>query len=206
MASQKVVSGNSYNNDGGTAVGLGNVSENLSDLSVRSVNSAVKYYGTTVFADAVGSPQPSGDPRGVTTVLGEGSTFAYTPAAGTNFLLRAGGDTNCGQINGSGTSLLTIPGGAEGARINALGKTSQVGTYATRVVNILARPSVYNFPGFTKGTGAGTSVTYARLTTDLAAGVDGAANDTRTLPGELTYMFGAIEPTTVSYKAKDSNE
>jgi hypothetical protein len=205
MASQKVVSGNSYNNDGGTAIGLGNVSENLSDLSVRSVNSAVKYYGTTVFADAVPSPQPSGDPRGVTKVV-SGGTFAYTPAPGTNFLLRAGGDTNCGNINGSSSTLLTIPGGAEGAQINALGKTSQAGTYATRVVNILARPSVYNFPGFTKGTGAGTSVTYARLTTDLAAGVDGAANDTRTLPGELTYMFGAIEPTTVSYKAKDSNE
>jgi hypothetical protein len=205
MASQKVIDANSYNNDGGTAVGLGDVSENLSDLSVRSVNSTIKYYGSTVVIDEVASPQPSGDPRGVTTIV-SGGIFAYTPAPGTNFLLRAGGDINCGTINGSASTLLTIPGGVEGARVNALGKTTQGGTYATRVVNILARPSVYNFPGFTKGDGAGTSVTYARVTTDLAAGVDGAANDTRTLPGELTYMFGSLVPDTVSYKAKDSNE
>ena len=205
MASQKVVSANAYKNAGGTAIGLGNVSENLSDLSVRDVNSDVKYYGTTVVIDAAASPSPFSDPRGVTKVV-SGGTFAYTPPPGTNFLLRAGGDINCGQINGSASTLLTIPGGVEGARINSLGKTTQVGTYATREFNLLAVPSSGNFPGLTRGTGAGTSVTYARVTTDLAVGVDGAANDTRTLPGELTYMFGAITPDTISYKARDTNE
>lgn len=205
MASQKVIDANALKNDGGIAIGLGDVSENLSNLSVRDVNSKVQYYGTTVVIDVAASPSPFSDPRGVTKVV-SGGTFAYTPPAGTNFLLRAGGDINCGQINGVSSTVLTIPGGVEGARINSLGKTTQVGTYATREFNLLAVPSSGNFPGLTRGTGAGTSVTYARVTTDLPAGVDGAANDTRTLPGELTYMFGAIIPDTISYKARDNNE
>jgi len=205
MASQKVINENGYKNDGGTAIGLGDVSENLSDLSVMNVNSEVNYYGSEVIIDVASSPSPYSDPRGVTKVI-SGGTFAYTPEPGTNFLLRAGGDINCGKINGTASNLLTIPGGVEGAKVNSLGKTTQLGTYATTEFNLLAVPSSGNFPGLTRGTGAGTSVTYARVTSNLVAGVDGAANDNRTLPGELTYMFGAITPNTTSYKAKDSNE
>ncbi len=72
--------------------------------------------------------------------------------------------------------------------------------------NVLAVPSSGNFPGLTRGTGAGTAVTYVATSGNYPA-VDDAASTSRAVPGELTYRFGAALPTrNVAYKAKDSNE
>jgi len=118
----------------------------------------------------------------------------------------AAGDTNAGKINGSSSTILTIPGGATEAVINKNLKTTQFGSYATRVFNVLATPSSGNFPGLTRGTGAGTAVTYTATSGNFPA-VDDAASATRAVPGELTYRFGSWVPTrNVAYKAKDSNE
>jgi hypothetical protein len=38
------------------------------------------------------------------------------------------------------------------------------------------------------------------------AAIDDAATPTRSVPGELTYMFGAKMPLSTSYKAKNSYE
>jgi len=205
MASQKAVSANAYKNDGGIVLQGGDVSENLSDLTLRTNLGTNPEYGTKVTTDTPSAPSNYTDPHGVTKAK-TGGTFAYTPSAGTGFLLRAAGDTNAGTVNGSSSTLLTIPGGAEGQIINKNLKTTQVGSYATRTFNVLAVPSSGNFPGLTKGTGAGTAVTYVATSGNYPA-VDDAATTSRSVPGELTYRFGAALPTrNVAYKAKDSNE
>jgi hypothetical protein len=205
MASQKAVSANPYNNDGGIVLQGGAVSENLTDLSLINNAADVAAYGTVVVQDTPSAPLNFTDPNGVTKAKSAG-TFAYTPPAGSDFLLMAAGDTNAGKINGSASTLLTIPGGAEGQIVNKKLKTTQVGTYATKEFNVLALPSSGNFPGLTRGTGAGTAITY-RATSGNFPAVDDAASSTRAVPGELTYRFGAALPTrNVAYKAKDSNE
>jgi hypothetical protein len=202
--SAKQAGGNS-NNDGGIVLQGGNVSENLTDLSLISNLEDNPGYGSVVVQDAQSSPAVYSDPHGVTKAKSAG-TFAYTPPAGSEFLLMAAGDTNAGKINGSASTLLTIPGGVTEAVINKNLKTTQVGTYATREFNILALPSSGNFPGLTRGTGAGTEITY-RATSGNYPAVDDAATTSRAVPGELTYRFGAALPTrNVAYKAKDSNE
>lgn len=205
MASQKAVNANEYKNDGGVILQGGNVAENVSDLSIRTSLGTNPEYGTKVVVDTPSAPLNYTDPHGVTKAKSAG-TFAYTPPAGSEFLLMAAGDTNAGKINGTASTLLTIPGGAVGQIINKNLKTTQVGTYATKTFNVLAVPSSGNFPGLTRGTGAGTAITYVATSGDYPA-VDDAATTSRSVPGELTYRFGAALPTrNVAYKAKDSNE
>jgi hypothetical protein len=117
-----------------------------------------------------------------------------------------GAGDNASSINGSATTLLNVPGGATEAVINKNLKTTQFGSYATRAFNVLATPSSGNFPGLTRGTGAGTAITY-RATSGNFPAIDDAASTNRAVPGELTYRFGAALPTrNVAYKAKDAAE
>lgn len=205
MASQKAVSANAYKNDGGVVLQGGDVSENLTDLSLRTNLATNPEYGTKVTVDTPSAPFDYTDPHGVTKAKSAG-TFAYTPPAGSEFLLMAAGDTNAGKINGTASTLLSTPGGATEAVINKNLKSTQVGTYATRTFNVLATPSSGNFPGLTRGTNAGTAVTYVSTSGNYPA-VDDAATISKAVPGELTYRFGAALPTrNVAYKAKDSNE
>lgn len=201
-------SGGNPNNDGGVIIQAGNVSENLTDLSIIGNLPSVPAYGTVVVQDTPSAPLDYTDPHGVTKAKSTG-TFAYTPAPGTNFLVRGGGD-NASSINGVSSPALSgvlgIPGGAAGFMTNKNLKSTQVGTYATRTFNVLATPSSGNFPGLTRGTDAGTAVTYSSTSGNYPA-VDDAATTSRTVPGELTYMFGSTVPTrNTAYKAKDSNE
>lgn len=209
MASQKAKNANSYNNNGGVVINAGNVVDKITDLSIltNTAMSGVRY-GTSVVQDTAVAPFDYTDPHGV-ALAKAGGTFAYTPAPGTNFLIMGGGD-NASSINGVSSpalsGILGIPGGAAGQVINKNLKTTQVGSYATRTFNVLAVPSSGNFPGLTRGTGAGTAVTY-QATSGVYPAVDDAASTSRAVPGELTYRFGAALPTrNVAYRAKDSAE
>jgi hypothetical protein len=204
MASTKANNSNPFKNDGGVVLQAGDVSENLTDLSVRSNLESKPGYGSVVTVQTASAPVDYTDPHGTIKAKSTG-TFAYTPAPGTNFIMIGAGD-NASNINGSGSTLLNIPGGSTGQVINKNLKTTQLGSYATRTFNVLAVPSSGNFPGLTRGTGAGTAVTYV-ATSGAYPAVDDAASPTRAVPGELTYRFGAALPTrNVAYKAKDSNE
>lgn len=207
MALTVAVSGAIRKNDGGTVLQAGNVSDKLRDLSLatNTIASGLKGYGTIVVQDVPSAPTSFNDPHGVT--VARSGTFAYSPAPGTNYLLVGAGD-NAANINGSGSTVLLIPGGSTGQVINKIIKSTQIGTYATSRFNVLALPSSGNFPGLTRGTGAGSAVTYvAPSGNGLASATDDAATPTRAVPGELTYRFGAALPTrNVAYKAKDSNE
>lgn len=205
MATQKAVSANALKNNGGTIIQAGATDSGvLSDLSIRKNAGTFQEYGTKVVADTPTAPFGFNDPHAVIRARST-NPFAYTPPPGSGYLLIAAGD-NASTIGGSGSTVLSIPGGAVGQIINKSLKTTQFGTYATRAFNVLAAPSSGNFPGLTRGTDAGSGVTY-QSTSGVFPAVDDAASPTRAVPGELTYRFGAALPTrNVAYKAKDSAE
>lgn len=207
MASTTAKNSGSTVNNGGTIVNAGNVSADspvTKVLDLNDLNTGSEYGSKVVVNTATGANFT--DPQGVIKAVSAG-TFAYTPAKGTNFLLRAAGDTNAGKVNGSASNVLTIPGGVTNKSIHKLVTTRQMGTYATASFNVLAVPSSGVVPGRTKGTGAGSVVEYVQADDGSTAASDDAASPTRSVPGELTYHFGSLaRPTTDDYKAKNSYE
>jgi hypothetical protein len=205
MASTTAKGSGSTVNNGGTVVGAGNVPAGSPITKVIDVNAlnTGSEYGSKVIVNTATDASFT-DPQGVIKAKSAG-TFAYTPPRGSNYLLRAAGDTNAGKINGSSSDLLTVPGGVSQKSIHKLVTTYQLGTYATAEFNVLALPSSGVVPGRTKGTGAGTEVDYVQVDGTTAA-TDDAASPTRSVPGELTYMFGSVTPKQDDYKARNSYE
>lgn len=205
------VKGSGKKNNGGTIVNAGNVGSNSPVTSVIGLNElhANADYGSKVVAND-GTGGSTSDPWGVTKALSSG-TLAYFPnaAAGErNFIVKCAGDS-AAKINNVATDMLNVPGaeydGVNRSSIHKLVKTRRLGSYADTSINIMARPSTQVVPGRTKGTGAGNASNFVQIDGSTAA-VDNAASLTRTVPGELTYMFGAIKPVNSAYKARDSYE
>jgi hypothetical protein len=199
--------GGSPKNNGGTIVNAGNVAAGTpvtKVIGVNEINGSTSQYGTKVVVNtAVGNGTT--DPHGTIKVKSAG-TFAYRPAQGEGFLLRAAGDT-ASKINGTASTLLSIPGGVSNKSIHKLTSTSALGAYASTSYDVLARPSTSVVPGRTKGLGAGDPVNYVQVDDGVTtSNVDNAASPTRSVPGELTYMFGGKAPKNDTYKARNSNE
>jgi hypothetical protein len=197
--------GGSTKNNGGTLVAAGNASASgpiANVLDLVEINGSKSSYGTVVTQDTNGGGA-SADPHGVTKAKSAG-TFAYTPAPGTNYLLRAAGD-NASKVNNTTSTFLTVPGGVTGKSINKKVSTYRMGAYSDAKFNVLAVPNGNVVPGRTKGTGAGSLSNYVQKNGSTTA-IDDAATPTRSVPGELTYMFGAKMPLSTSYKAKNSYE
>jgi hypothetical protein len=197
--------GGSTKNNGGTLVAAGNASASgpiANVLDLVEINGSKSSYGTIVTQDTNGGGA-SADPHGVTKAKSAG-TFAYTPAPGTNYLLRAAGD-NASKVNNTTSTFLTVPGGVTGKSINKKVSTYKIGAYSDAKFNVLAVPNGNVVPGRTKGTGAGSLSNYVQKDGSTTA-IDDAATPTRSVPGELTYMFGAKMPLSTSYKAKNSYE
>ena len=196
--------GGSSKNNGGTIVAAGNASASgpISNvLDLVEVNGTVNAYGTSPKVDTNGGAA-NADPHGVTKAKSAG-TFAYTPARGTNYILVGAGD-NANKVNNT-TSTVLNPGGATGARINKTVSTYRYGSYSNTSFNVLAVPNGNVVPGRTRGTGSGSKSNFVQKDGTTAA-TDDAATPTRTVPGELTYMFGSKTPKQDDYKAKNSFE
>jgi hypothetical protein len=207
MASTTAKGSGSTVNNGGTVVNAGNVpagSPVTKVIAVKDLNTGSEYGSQVVVNTATGNG--TSDPHGVIKAKSSG-TFAYTPDKGENFLIRAAGDTNAGKVNGSSSSVLTVPGGVSTKSIHKLVTTRQLGSYEDAEFNVLAVPNGDLVPGRTKGTGAGDLVEYVQADDGSTAATDDAASPTRSVPGELTYHFGALaRPTTDEYKARNSYE
>lgn len=210
MASTKAISGNAQKNNGSTIAQAGNVDANskVANLQLISINaSANKAYGSLVVADSA-TGNGTSDPHGVGTAKSGGTGgLAYFPnrrAGDTNFIIRYAGD-NASKINNDSSTLLTVPGGATNVTINKRVTSRQLGTYSTASYNILAVPNGNLVPGRTKGSGAGTVSNFVQIDGSTAA-TDAAATVSRAVPGNLTYMFGAVKAVTTSYKAKNVYE
>jgi hypothetical protein len=206
MASTTAKGSGSTVNNGGTVVNAGNVSADgpvTKVLDLNDLNTGSEYGSQVVVNTATGASFT--DPHGVIKAKSAG-TFAYTPEPGTNFLMRAAGDTNAGKVNGTSSTVLTVPGGVTNKSIHKLVTTRQLGTYSTASFNVLALPSSGVVPGRTKGSGAGTVVNYVQADDGSTSATDDAATPTRSVPGELTYMFGSVAPKQDDYKARNSYE
>jgi hypothetical protein len=210
MSTTKAVSANAVKNDGGTVVAGGTLSDSpmTKVLNVNELATGSEYGSKVVQND--GSGGEFTDPHGVIKAKSAGTGgLAYFPDANAgerNFIMRAAGDS-ASKVNNDSESLLNVPGaqyaGVGQPTIHKLLTTRKLGV---TTYNILAVPSSGVVPGRTKGAGAGNLVTYV-ATTGNVAGTDDAASPTRSVPGELTYHFGALgEPTTDEYQAKDSYE
>lgn len=207
MASTTVQGSGSTVNNGGTVINGGNigsdnpmtVSKSLANMADGSVD-----YGSKVVAQNGNT----GDYAGVKVAKAAGAGgLAYFPSAeDRNFLLRGAGDTSK-KINNSTSTAVSLPKGS--GTINKIHKTVSArkhGELATRSFNILARPSTAMVPGRTKGNNSGVSYNYVQMDGATAAS-DDAASPTLSIPGELTYHFGALAaPTTDEYKAIDAYE
>lgn len=204
--STTTASGSGKRNNGGTVVNGGNVEGSTKALGVNALATSIPNKGSLVVADTATGPIGYKDPHGVIAAKSAGTGgLAYTPAAGTNFIMLHAGD-NASKINNSASTLLSVAGGNNVGSINSNLVTTQVGTYATKEFNVFAVPSSGVFPGLTNGTGAGSSSSYVQADDGTTSAIDDAARPTRSVPGELTYMFGGASPKLDTYKAKNVAE
>jgi hypothetical protein len=207
-------------NDGGTVLGGGTLS---SDNPMTNNRTLVQNadggtdYGSKVVKKS--SEASSEDHAGVIEAKGVGTgTFAFYPNAQEgerNFIVRGAGTAEGNnEVNNSAEASIATLGNEYPStvgirtvnKIHKIVDTDLYGTDATTKFNVLARPSSAMVPGRTKGTGAGSDSNFVQKDGSTAA-TDDAASPTRGVPGELTFMFGAANPTTdKKYSARDSHE
>ena len=194
MASQKVIGGNPYRNDGATVVNAGNNDGSVvtKTLNVNDLAKSNEEYGSQVVENA-GVSDGTSDPTGVVKALSSG-TFAFTPAHGEDFLLAMAGP-NASKINGSASTVLAV-GGHTTDRYDGINELTTTRDLGTMTYQVLARPSTAVVPGRTI-TGGGVERSF---------GQDDEAIVSRAVPGELVYMDGGKTPVQDSYKAKNAAE
>lgn len=211
MASTTVKGSGSTVNNGGTVVNGGNLASDspfTKNITINDLADGREDYGSKV----VSQNGASGDYAGVTTANSStAGGLAYYPdaqAGERNFLFKGAGDTS-GKINNTASTVMSLPASEVGIRtvnkVHKVVKVNKLGAYADAEFNMLARPSADMVPGRTKGTGAGGVANFQQITSTSNAS-DDAASATRSVPGELTYMFGSIVPKQDDYKAKDAYE
>ena len=210
--------GGAYNkanvrNDAGTVVKGGTPASDSPIQNVKSLaelaNDRGESFGSKVVSND-GTLGSTTDSAGVTKAVSTG-TLAYQAGA-TEWVVRGGNVTT--TLAGAANTAIVGAGRDYNGQVNddftaaSRLKISDrlVGSKADEAFNIYARSSTSIVPGRTKGTGAGSASTFIDP-------VDGASTtvadikDTRGVPGELTYHFGALAaPTTDEYKASDVRE
>lgn len=210
MASTTAKGSGTSKNNGGTIANAGNVSATgpvNNTLGLNQLYDGTVKYGSQVVAND-GTGGSTSDPWGVTKAYSAGTLAYYPTPSQRNFLLKGAGDS-ASKINNVSNSMLNVPGaeyaGVNRSVIHKLVTTRKLGAHSDTTLNILARPSTSVVPGRTKGTGAGSSQSYVQIDGSTAAS-DDAATPTRSVPGELTYMFGSVTPKNDTYKAKNAYE
>lgn len=236
MASQKAVASGpaTIKNDGGVVVNGGTLEANspmtVNKTLIDLADGSTAYGSVLTEADRHAAAGTPADHAGLVKAKSSG-TFNFVPNSQEgerNFLIRGAGtndDGNAGinQVNNTASTLLSVPGSEVALRTvspqTLIVSTRQMGesanadgsTSTVRAFNFFARPSTAMVPGRTKGDDAGTSSTFKNPEDGTPAVADEIL-PTRGVPGELTFMFGAANPTNVedetdvNYKARDAAE
>ena len=202
--------------DNGTIFNAGNVASTGPITNAVTLREAARQGFEDI--SAVGSKVVANDGTGASTTdrAGvakgvSGGTLAYNAGA-TEWIMRGGNvATTIGGV--ANTVLVSAGSDIAGAftatrdNVNEINSTRTLGSGVTATFDLLAVPSTEINPGFTKGGGAGNSQNFvAPSGAGDVATTDEAAAPTRGVPGELTYRFGAPNPTTDEYKAKNAFE
>lgn len=190
-------------NNGGTVVNAGNVASNSSITHVIAVKDLKtgSDYGSKIVEDTSGADQ------GVTTADSGGTGgLAYFPdaqAGERNFIIRGAGDS-AAKINNGASNLLKVGDRADQEYTGQMLNFSQK-RLGSMVFDVLARPDGTNVnPGKTLSND-GDAQNYVQSDGSTAA-TSSSSGPSRSVPGELTYMFGAKLPKQDDYKARDSRE
>ena len=200
--------------DNGTIFNAGNVATGGPVTSVVTLRDAAKQGFEDI--SAVGSKVVANDGTGAATTdrVGVSGAFSNTPAynAGpTEWIMRGG---NVATTIGGVANTVLVSAGSDVAGaftatrdgINQINSTRTLGSGVTTEFDMFAVPSTQITPGFTKGGQAGFVQNFVKADDGSTASADNAAAPTRTVPGELTYRFGAPNPTTDEYKPRNSGE
>lgn len=196
--------------DNGTIFNAGNVVSTGPITNAVTLRDAADDFGESTGSKVVandGTGAATTDRAGVENPVSAGA-LAYNAGA-TEWIMRGGNvATTIGGV--ANTVLVSAGSDVAGAftatrdNVNEINSTRRLGTGAT--FDLLAVPSTQITPGFTKGTGAGNAQNFVQADDGSTASADNAAAPTRGVPGELTYRFGAPNPTTDEYKAKNAFE
>tara|TARA_Y100000593_G_scaffold49662_3_gene93610 strand:- start:25106 stop:25753 length:648 start_codon:yes stop_codon:yes gene_type:complete len=202
------VTSSSTNNDNGTIVNAGNTAADGPITNVIRVDELADDKGESTGSKVVandGTGDAETDRVGVAKAV-SGGTLAFEANA-TQWIMKGGNVST--TIGGVANTVLAGGGsdynGAFSTRdnINEINSTRVLGV---GTFNALATPSTQITPNFTKGGTAGNAQNFVQADDGSTAASDNAAVPTRAVPGELTYNFGAPNPTTDEYKAKDEKE
>lgn len=199
--------------DNGTIFNAGNVATGGPVTSVVTLRDAAKQ--TFEDISAVGSKVVANDGTGAATTDRAGvkvgaaaGTLAYNAGA-TEWIVRGG---NVATTIGGVANTVLVSAGSDVAGaftatrdgINQINSTRRLGTGST--FDMFAVPSGHINAGFQVGSNAGDAQNFVQADDGSTASADNAAAPTRGVPGELTYRFGAPNPTQDEYKAKDVRE
>jgi hypothetical protein len=199
--------------DNGTIFNAGNVAAGGPITSVVTLRDAAKQtfedisaVGSKVVAND-GTGAATTDRAGVTNPVSAG-TIAYN-AGPTEWIIRGGNVAT--TIGGVANTVLVSAGsdiaGAFTATRDNLNHSILAGSGAfansAHTYDVTARPSTNITPNFTREAGGGT---YTLNNTDGTVAVTSEIIPSKSVPGELTYRFGAPNPTTDEYKPKDVKE
>jgi len=199
--------------DNGTIFNAGNVVATGPITSAVTLRDAAKQ--TDADISAVGSKVVANDGTGAATTDRAGvkvgaaaGTLAYNAGA-TEWIVRGG---NVATTIGGVANTVLVSAGSDVAGaftatrdgINQINSTRRLGTGST--FDMFAVPSGHINAGFQVGSNAGDAQNFVQADDGSTASADNAAAPTRGVPGELTYRFGAPNPTQDEYKAKDVRE
>lgn len=193
--------------DNGTIFNAGNVVSTGPITNAVTLRDAADDFGESTGSKVVandGTGAATTDRAGVAKGV-SGGTLAYDASA-TEWIMRGGNvATTIGGV--SNTVLVSAGSDVAGAftatrdNVNEINSTRRLGTGGT--FDLLAVPSGHINAGFQVGTGAGNAQNFVQADDGSTASADNAAAPTRGVPGELTYRFGAPNPTQDEYKAKN---
>lgn len=191
--------------DGGTVVRGGNIADTkFETLALRTLadDQGESYGSKVVLNDGTGAATT--DRVGVSGVWFPG-TVARDQTS-TEWVMMGITDTLNGNLSLTATNSLQGKGTGHWSMRDNIHSRVTTRRYGTSTFDIYAVPSTQIMPGLTKGAGAGDESEFVQSDGSTAA-TDDAATPSRSVPGELTYYFGAQnQPTTDEYKAKDSAE
>lgn len=200
-------------NNGGTVIQGGSNAAGVMTKNLSLADIADDFgesFGSKVIANH-GNGSTTTDRAGVINAVGGSGTAGVTQmgftANATQWVVQGGNVTT--TLGGSANTALASPA-ADSNGANATRSSVTSNNNRKRIgaidIDVYAQPST-TINGFVTRTGAGNNANLVAPSGagDVAAN-DEAANTTRAVPGELTYMFGGKNPKQDNYKAKDSPE
>lgn len=202
----------SGNVQGGTVIAGGNVNTTTGPFTRNlSLDEIADNFGDKIGSKVVandGTGASTTDRVGVAKAVSAG-TLAYQAGA-TEWVMR-GVSTTLGGVSNNvlltkGTKGVNWMDYATSGNLHATIGDRKIGSVSDAKFDVLVEPNGEIVPGRTKGTGAGSANTYVNPD-DGTDAVYSEIFPTRSVPGELTYHFGAgTGPKNDNYKAKDSYE